>query len=128
MNRFVFSSIAVLCIGIGAAAVVAQSSPDDERRDAIRLLRAMNTAENNARSKGGAHLQLADLLNHPSMGGVKADFSVSGTTYTYKGSQVRLALSADATQYVITVVSGAPNYTAAFTDERGVIYTGKALE
>jgi hypothetical protein len=41
---------------------------------------------------------------------------------------VRVALSADATQYVVTVVTGAPNHTAAFTDERGVIYTGEALK
>ena len=120
--------LGVACVLAGATIVAMQPSPEDARRDAIRLLRAMNTAENAARAKGGSYLQLADLLNHPQMGGVKSDFTLSGSTYAYKGAQVRLALSADATQYVVTVVSDAPNYTAAFTDERGVIYTGKALE
>ena len=59
---------------------------------------------------------------------VKANIVVNGSTFTHAGAQVRLALSADSMQYDVTVVSGAPNYTAAFTDERGVIYTGRALE
>ena len=114
------------CMAIGATVALAQA--DDERRAAIKVLRAINTAENAARSRGGAYLPIAELLNHPMMSGVKPDFVVNGTSVTHAGAQVRLALSADATQYVVTVVSGAPNYTAAFTDERGLIYTGKALE
>jgi hypothetical protein len=118
--------VVAACIAIGATVTLAQ--PDEERRAAIKVLRAINTAENAARSKGGAYLPIAELLNHPMMSGVKADFAVNGNTVTHAGAQVRLALSADATQYVVTVVSGAPTYTAAFTDERGLIYTGKALE
>jgi hypothetical protein len=120
--------LALSCVLSGLAIAASQPSTDEERRAAIRVLRAINTAENAARSKGGAYLPLAELLNHPMMGGVKADFAVSGNSFTYLGAQVRVALSADATQYVVTVVSGAPGYSAAFTDERGVIYTGKALE
>ena len=116
----------VACMAVGATVALAQA--DDERRAAIKVLRAINTAENAARSKGGAYVPIAELLNHPMMAGVKPDFVVNGNSVTHAGAQVRLALSADATQYVVTVVSGAPNYTAAFTDERGLIYTGKALE
>lgn len=123
--RSLFLAVAV-CMALGATVALAQA--DDERRAAIRVLRAINTAENAARSKGGVYLPIAELLNHPMMGGVKPDFVVNGNSVTHAGAQVRLALSADATQYVVTVVSGAPHYTAAFTDERGVIYTGKALE
>jgi hypothetical protein len=123
-------SLLLVVAGVLAAVSIGatQSSADDERRNAIRVLRAINTAENAIKSKGGAYVPLAELLNQPMMSGVKGDFAVNGNSVTYAGAQVRLALSADATQYVVTVVSGAPNYTAAFTDERGVIYTGKALE
>jgi hypothetical protein len=102
-------------------------SPDDERRAAITLLRAINTAEA-AVHRSGHYVALAELIDHPSMGRVKPDIIANGGSVTYHGAQVRLALSADASQYVVTVVTGAPNYTAAFSDERGVIYTGKALE
>lgn len=116
----------VVLVTAAANAGVPQATQDDERRAAIKVLRAINTAENAARAKGGRYLPLAELLDHPAMGGVKPDFAVSGTSFTYSGAEVRVALSADAAQYVVTVV--APSYTAAFTDERGVIYTGKALE
>ena len=105
-----------------------QSGPDDERRAAITVLRAINTAENAAKRSAGKYLPLSELLNHPAMGKVKANFAVDGNTYTHAGAGVRLALSSDGSQYVVTVVSAAPTYTAAFSDERGVIYTGKALE
>jgi hypothetical protein len=123
--RFLWLVVAA-CVAAGATVALAQA--EDERRAAIKVLRAINTAENATRSKGGTYLPIAELLNHPMMGGVKADFVVNGNSVTYAGSQLRLALSADATQYVVTVVWGAPSYTAAFTDERGLIYTGKALE
>ena len=128
MNRTILS-VFLLAAALATVAVAArQPSADDERRAAIKLLRAINTAENAAGGRARSYLPLAELLNHPAMGGVKADIAVSGNSFTYAGAQVRLALAADASQYVVTVVSGKPNYTAAFTDERGVIYTGEALK
>jgi hypothetical protein len=119
---------------LGTAALLAtaaisarQPAAEDERRAAITLLRAINTAEA-AVNRTGHYVALPELIEHGAMARVKPDIVVSGAAVTYHSAQVRLALSADAKQYVVTVVTGAPNYTAAFSDERGVIYTGKALE
>ena len=123
--------LTVLAIGLSVTTLPARSvqpSPDDERRAAITVLRAINTAENAAKRSAGKYVPMAELLDHPMMIRVKPNIAVDGNTYTHAGAGVRLALSADGTQYVVTVVSAAPTYTAAFTDERGVIYTGKALE
>jgi hypothetical protein len=123
--------LTLFVIGLSVVALPArsaQTSADDERRAAITVLRAINTAEIAAKRTGGKYLPLSELLDHPAMGRVKPNFAVAGNSYTHAGAGVRLALSADATQYVVTVVSAAPTYTASFTDERGVIYTGKALE
>ena len=120
--------VAFTCILTGIALVATQSSPDDERRAAITALRAINTAENAVKGRGGKYVPLAELIDHPAMARVKPNFVANGNSYTHAGAEVRLALSADATQYVVTIVSSAPNYTAAFSDERGLIYTGKALE
>ena len=126
MKRFLIM-FGVACVFAGAAIAASQPSPEDQRRDAIRLLRAINTAENAFASRNqGRHAVLQELIEQPMMGGVKPDLIVSGSGVTYKGAQVRLALSADTTQYVVTVV--APSGVAAFTDERGVIYTGEALK
>jgi hypothetical protein len=126
-NRLIML-VVFTCILTGVALVATQPSPEDERRAAITLLRAVNTAEHHVKQSTGKFVPLTELIDHRAMGGVKAKFAVTGNTITYGGADVRLALSADATQYVATVTSPAPNYVAAFTDERGVIYTGKALE
>jgi len=128
MKHVVFAASAIALAFISVSATAArQGAPEDERRSAITLLRAINTAEA-ATMRSGHYVALAELLDHPSMTRVKPNISVSGSTFTYSGAQVRLALSADGKQYVVTVVNGAPNYTAAFSDEGGLIYTGKALE
>lgn len=120
-------ALTVFTVTLSTIAIIAQQNPgDDDRRAAIRVLRAINTAENAVKAESGAYRPLGELLTHRAMGGVKGEFVANGGAFTYAGAQVRLALSGDATQYVVTVV--APSYTAAFTDERGVIYTGKALE
>lgn len=120
-------ALAAFTIALSTIAVIAQQNPgDDDRRAAITVLRAINTAENAEKGKSGKYLPLRELLDQPMMGRVKAGFDVTGNTFKYAGAEIRVALSADAAQYVATIV--APSYTAAFTDERGVIFTGKALE
>jgi hypothetical protein len=111
-----------------SAASALQPTADDERRDGIMLMRAINNAELRARQQTGKYVPIVELIEHPMMTRVKPDITVNGTVVSFKGAQIRLALSADASQYVATAVSGAPNHVAVFTDERGVIYTGKALE
>jgi hypothetical protein len=127
MKRIV---VALVLAAITSTWLIAASQPsaDEERRAAITLLRAINTAENAAKQKTGKYLAISELLEHPGMGRVKPEFTVNGNAFTYRDAQVRLALSADAMQYIVTVVGRAPSYTAAFSDEQGVIYTGKALE
>jgi hypothetical protein len=127
MNR-VLTMLGIACVLASVAAAATQPSPEDERRDGIRLMRSINNAELRVRQQSGKYVAIAELLEQPMMGGVKPDISVSGTSVTFKGAQIRLALSADGTQYVATVVSGAPNYTAVVTDESGLIYTGTVLK
>ena len=130
MNR-PWIATAVFSIALSTIAIVAQQAPaDDGRRNAIVVMRAINTAENAVRQRGGKYVPMAELVEHPAMGGVKGDISVNvdGSTYAYKGGQLRLALAADATQYVVTFAPVETCGTASFTDERGMIYTGKVLD
>lgn len=120
-------ALSLVALTATAASHAAAQSPDDERRAAITLLRAINTAEA-ATMRSGHYVALPELIDHASMARVKPDIAVTASAITFHGAQLRLTLSGDAKQYVVTVVNGAPNYTAAFSDERGMIYTGKALE
>lgn len=124
-------ALVVFTLTLSAIAVIAQQAPVDEgRRNAIVVMRAINTAENAARLRGGKYLAMPELIEHPSMGGVKADIAVNvdGGSYAYKSGELRLALSADASQYVVTFAPSETCGTASFTDERGLIYAGKVLD
>lgn len=125
MNRTILALV-LAALPLSAASNAAQSS-DEDRRATITLLRAINTAEA-VTMRSGQYVTLPELIAHPAMSRVKPDIVMHDSAITFHGAQVRLALSADAKQYVVTVVNGAPGYTAAFSDEGGVIYTGKALE
>ena len=127
-TRFLtMSGFACVLATVGLAAV--QPSPDDQRRAAVTLMRAINTAENAAKhSGGGKFIHLAELVDHPAMARVKSDIVINGATATYHGATIRLALSSDATQYQVAVVPVETCGWAAFSDERGLIYTGKVLD
>ena len=116
-----------VCV-LGGIAAATQPSADEDRRAAITVLRAINTAENASMRSAGKYVPMAELINHPAMARVKPNFVVDGTSFKHAGAGVRLALSADASQYVVTIVPSTPSGAAAFTDERGLIYTGKVLE
>ena len=62
------------------------------------------------------------------MGGVKPNIAANGNLIFHKGAQLRLALSADASQYQVMVVPVDTCGVAVFSDERGLIYTGKVLD
>ena len=117
-----------VCTSLAVIAVRAQAPADDDRRAAITVMRAINTAENAVRQKTGKYVELGVLLEHGAMGGVRPNIAANGGLAFYKGAQVRLALSADAMGYQVMVVPVDTCGTAVFSDERGLIYTGKVLD
>jgi hypothetical protein len=127
MNRRHFILAIAICAPFAGIAARAQA-PDDDRRAAITVMRAINTAENAVRQTGGKYVELAALLDHRSMGGVKPNIAANGNLIFHKGAQLRLALSADASQYQVMVVPVDTCGVAVFSDERGLIYTGKVLD
>jgi hypothetical protein len=116
--------------GILASAAVAANQPsaDVDRRAAITVMRAINTAEHAIHSRNGAFVHLTELLEHPAMGRVKPNLAINGGVVTHQGATIRLALSSDGKQYQVSVVPGETCGWAAFSDERGLIYTGKVLD
>jgi len=120
--------VTALICAAGVSGVVAYSQPaSDPVRDGITAMRAINTAENMVRNSSGRYQTLPDLLAHPAMERWRADFTVTGGAIAYRGLQVRVALSADALQYQAMVVPTERCGTAVFSDESGLIYTGKGL-
>jgi hypothetical protein len=118
-----------LALMLSAAAVTAsQPAADAGVRSAVTVMRAINTAENAVRHESGKYVLLADLLEHRAMSRVRTDIVVNGAAITHQGRTLRVVLSGDALQYHAMVVPAETCGTAIFSDERGLIYTGKVLD
>lgn len=128
MQTRLFSAIALACSLAGIAAAASQPSTDDERRAAITVMRAINTAEHAVKRSTGKFVALDAILDHPAMARVRANIAADGTRLMHQGAQLRLALNQDALGYQVMVVPAATCGTAAFSDEGGMIYTGKVLD
>lgn len=120
-------AVLVSLLSVAMSASSHQPAPDPVRAG-ITVMRAMNTAQNAARQSTGRYLELVDLLNHPAMSRVRGEIVVNGGAVTHQGQQLRLALSPDAMQYLVTVVPTDTCGTAVFSNEGGLIYTGKVLD
>lgn len=125
MTRLLFVASLIFVNGGTIASTQPAANP---ARAGITVMRAINTAENAVRQESGKYTELADLLNHGAMARVRADIVVNGNLITHRGQQLRLALTPDAMQYQVMVVPAETCGTAIFSDERGLIYTGKVLD
>lgn len=123
MIRILATVIAVAMAGVA----VATQSGDDVTRADIRLMRSLNTAENAIMQRSGKYMELAELIDHQTMGGVRPEITTNGTFVFFQGRQLRLIVSADGSRYQAMVVPVEGCGTAVFTDERGMIYTGKVI-
>ena len=126
MDRRIIMLFAMTVVLTGIA-IAAQAPPDPELRDAITVMRAINTAENAVRQTGGKYAPLVTLVDQAFMKGVRPNIVVNGDVVTYMDAQLRLVLPADALQYQVMVMPRQSCGVAVFSDERGVIYTGKGL-
>lgn len=124
MNRKQLIVVLAICASVSGMATGAQA-PDD--RPALTLMRAINTAENAVRQSSGTYISLAQLIDHPAMGRVKANVAINGHEITHEGRRVRLLLSPNAMQYQAMIVPSDACSTSLFSDESGLIYTAKGL-
>ncbi len=122
------SILAALLVSLTGTAASTQPAPDAGRAAGVTVMRAINTAQNAVRQQSGKYVLLADLLGHAAMGRVRNDIVIDGDRLTYQGRQLRLALAPDAMQYQAMVVPGEDCGTAIFSNEGGLIYTGKVLD
>lgn len=120
-----FATLILLSAG---AVTATQPAVDPGRAAGITVIRSINTAENAVLQRTGKYIELTELLSHAAMGRVRGDIVVNGSVVTHRGQQLRLTLTRDAKQYQVMVVPGESCGTAVFSDERGLIYTGKVLD
>ena len=120
-------STILLLVGALGADVLTQTPADPDSREGVRLMRSLNTAENAIWQQSRKYMELAELINHKMMGGVRAEIETNGSVVFFQGRRLRLLVSPDGSQYQAMVLPVERCGTAVFTDERGLIYTGKVI-
>lgn len=127
MRAAIVGSFAIVTITLMAThGVVGQEPVPYDARAGVRLMRAINTAENAGRRTDG-YVAIERLLTHPMMGGVAQSVVLDGHDATYLGQSLRLVVSGDGQHYQAALVPPSECGVAVFTDERGLIFTGKVI-
>ena len=128
MRTPIAGSILLLVTTLAATqAVFGQDTPAYDARNGVTLMRAINTAENAQRRSGG-YAPLEQLVSHPMMGKVAPNVVINGSGATYLGQTVRLLVSNDGQHYQAALVPPSGCGIAFFSDERGLIFSGKVLD
>ncbi len=123
-----------LLLAVGAVMVAAAQAPpapgapELQPRDGVQVLRKLNTAQATiARGASGRYGNLDAVL--------RQDTTLSGSvtpindiSASIKGYTLTLISAADGRGYRASLTSATPCALAFFTDEGGLIYTGRALD
>lgn len=124
--------LGVLSVAVGVTRTSTQPMPPPAD-PAVRLLRAINTAEADARRGSGRYSVLADALTHPLVAPFAGQISSAADEVTFAPGQpvperrLSLVVSGDGVHYALAVVPVDGCGPAWFTSERGLIYQARAL-
>ncbi|HKT11180.1 MAG TPA: hypothetical protein VJW77_05075 [Terriglobia bacterium] len=139
MNRLVsrYAAIAVLGgIGIALAAAAQSRTSDLSEAQAVELIRLTNTTETDIFMRTHQYAPMDSLLDHKFMKGFGIQADQPGlTSATYRNYSLLVTLSPDYMHYVAELIPRQDSVataneacaTAVFSNEKGVIYTGRAL-
>ena len=112
--------------------VSAQTSAQTNRDDVLQLARAVNTAELDLfMTSGHVYAPLEKALKdaqkmNPGMGQITPIDSVSGSSGNYI---ISIVISPDEKHYRLSIIPKTNDCSwSLFSDERGVIYFGKAID
>ncbi|MGH9430863.1 MAG: hypothetical protein ACRD3T_04915 [Terriglobia bacterium] len=118
---------------VGRVAVAGQTTPVNanaraSQAEAVGLVRTINTAELDPWFKTHAYVSLEELLQRRFLRGTGNAFVLSdASSGGWKGYVVSVVASADGKHYLLGLAPGSGCGFSVFSNESGVIYTGRAL-
>lgn len=125
-------AILVSLVAVAAARNVPQPMPPP-MDPAVRLLRAINTAEADLRRSSGRYAGLRDVMTHAMVSSFGGQVALNGDEATFAPGEpvparrLSLVVSTDSAHYSLGVVPTEACGPAWFTSERGLIYQARAL-
>jgi hypothetical protein len=123
--------IYLLCFAILVATTVAQQPAPAQLTapEALRLVRAVNTAAGRLSAGNGEYPSLRDLITNPAFAASAAELQMAGAdAATVKGYRLYLTRSEGNRGYLLSLTPAAGCGASWFSSERGVIYTGECLQ
>lgn len=128
MRNALARSLALVAVTVITTQIASGQEPAPyDAKAGVMLMRMINTAEN-AEHRNGRYAALEQLLVHPMMTRVTQSVTFNGSEATYLGQMLRLVVSADGQRYQVALVPPSGVGIAFFTDERGLIYSGKVID
>ena len=119
--------LGLLALGVGASQEVSPK-PTDAFKEGVVMLRVVNTVEARMRGAGGTFVPLAEVLEAPML---KSSFSEASLTEPTRalivGRSLVLVLAEDRKHYQAMVSPAEQCGIGVFTNESGLIYSGRAL-
>lgn len=128
MRRVTALGFAGVLLAMSAFAQEPPAATNGPARAGVVMLRMLNTAQATLNGEGGSYGSLATVLGTPLFtqryGALSA---VDSTTALVNGQKLALIVIDGGKRYVASVTPLEPCGEAAFTNEGGLIYTGRAL-
>jgi len=125
----VISVVALVCLVAGTVSgQIPAPAQNDPARTNIVLLRAINTIEAAWAGGSGKYRPLAAVLDAPTFKERFPEAALAdSSSSTVAGHRLVLVVSDDQKHYQAMVWSGEPCAVAMFTNENGLIYSGRGL-
>ena len=102
--------------------------PADPFKEGVVILRVLNTVQAEMNPKSGGYVALSAVLEAPRLKGSFSEVSISGPTKALVGGRgLVLVLSEDRKHYQAMVLPADQCGIGVFTNENGLIYSGRAL-
>ena len=136
MRLLVLASIVALSLSL--VPVTRSQTKPNQGSYALVAVRLVNTAQSYARRNGGKYLSLEQLISTGALkqaAEMNSDFNSAYTKLNVQksgalleGFELAMLVSSDGSRYELSMNNTKESCgTAYFTDQRGLIYTGKAL-
>jgi hypothetical protein len=123
-----------LLLWLGAVTIAAaqapptSAAPELQPRDAVQLLRRLNTTQATLARAGAARYGDLEAVLRQDTTLSGAVTPINGISASVKGYTLTLISAVDGRGYRASLTSATPCALAFFSDEGGLIYTGRALD
>jgi hypothetical protein len=136
VSRLVLTVLALLCIQSIVAQESAHAGPSQQQRvDAVNVMRLLNTSEAKCRAKSKKYASLEELVSSGALTETKSsadlgteELNYAAPAHLLPGFSIQLTTSRDGDRYQVSLIDDTHEpHWALFSDEKGLIFEGQPI-